>query len=88
MPASHHSVFTGQMPFLPPNEQLQSTEGMYYYNSLIVIQFVDYGVFCLPFAIFWVNERTLTQCTFRNENQFWKLKKRMININDKPFFDY
>jgi len=22
-----HSVFTGQMPFLPPNQQCQSTEG-------------------------------------------------------------
>jgi len=27
MPASHHSVFTGHMPFLPPNQQRQSTEG-------------------------------------------------------------
>ena len=27
-PASHHSVFfTGRMPFLPPNQQHQSTEG-------------------------------------------------------------
>jgi len=26
MPASHHSVFTEQMPFLPPNQQCQSTE--------------------------------------------------------------
>jgi len=25
-PASHHSVFTGQMPFLPPNQQRQSAE--------------------------------------------------------------
>ena len=24
----HHSVFTGQMPFLPPNQQRQSTEGI------------------------------------------------------------
>jgi len=23
----HHSVFTGQMPFLQPNQQRQSTEG-------------------------------------------------------------
>jgi len=29
MPASHHSVFTGRMPFLPPNQQRQSTEGTY-----------------------------------------------------------
>ena len=28
MPASHHSVFTGRMPFLPPNQQRQSTEGI------------------------------------------------------------
>ena len=26
-PASHHSVFTGRMPFLLPNQQRQSTEG-------------------------------------------------------------
>jgi len=25
--AHHHSVFTGRMPFLPPNQQRQSTEG-------------------------------------------------------------
>jgi len=28
MPTPHHSVFTGRMPFLPPNQQRQSTEGM------------------------------------------------------------
>jgi len=27
MPASHHSIFAGRMPFLPPNQQRQSTEG-------------------------------------------------------------
>ena len=26
-PAPHHSVFTGRMPFLPPSQQHQSTEG-------------------------------------------------------------
>ena len=26
-PTTHHSVFTGRMPFLPPNQQRQSTEG-------------------------------------------------------------
>ena len=26
-PAPHHSVFTGWMPFLPPNQHCQSTEG-------------------------------------------------------------
>ena len=28
MPAPHHSVFRGQMPFLPPNQQCQSTESL------------------------------------------------------------
>jgi len=28
MPAPHRLVFTGQMPFLPPNQQCQSTEGL------------------------------------------------------------
>jgi len=32
MPAPHHSTdssfFTGRMPFLPPNQQRQSTEGL------------------------------------------------------------
>jgi len=27
MTAPHHSVFTGRMPFLPPNQQHQSSEG-------------------------------------------------------------
>jgi len=27
--ASTHSVFTGRMPFLPPNQQCQSTEGIH-----------------------------------------------------------
>jgi len=26
-PVPHHSVFTGRMPFLPPNQQRQSTDG-------------------------------------------------------------
>jgi len=26
MPVTHHSVFTGRMPFPPPNQQRQSTE--------------------------------------------------------------
>ena len=30
MPAPHHSVSTGRMPFLPRNQQCQSTEGTSY----------------------------------------------------------
>jgi len=33
--APHHSVFTGRMPFLPPNQQRQSTEG----NVCVLIKY-------------------------------------------------
>jgi len=33
MPAPHHSVFTGRMPFLLPNQQRQGTEGFFYQSS-------------------------------------------------------
>ena len=33
-PAPHHSFFTGRMPFLPPNQQCQSTEGIIIIQSL------------------------------------------------------
>ena len=40
-PAPHHSVVTGRMPFLPPNQQCQSTEGTasvtYKHNKNIAI---------------------------------------------------
>jgi len=34
MPVPHHSVFSGRMPFLPPNQQHKITEGTTtYYND-------------------------------------------------------
>ena len=40
-PAPHNSVFTGRMPFLPPNQQCQSTEGFAdhfcYYNNFYAV---------------------------------------------------
>ena len=58
MPAPHHSVFTGQMPFLPPNQQLQSTEGIL--THLLIIQCLQHwslfsmwlAVCSLPLSIF------------------------------------
>ena len=32
-PAPHHSVFTGRMPFLPPKQRHQSTEGSVFFKS-------------------------------------------------------
>jgi len=37
MPVPHHSVFTGQMPFLPPNQQCQSTEGQHIDSNVMVL---------------------------------------------------
>ena len=37
MPATHHSVFTGQIPLLSPNQQCQSTEGKHSQNAHIAI---------------------------------------------------
>ena len=37
-PATHHSVFTGRMPFLPPNQQRQSTDLQRMYNLQNILQ--------------------------------------------------
>jgi len=45
MPVPHHSVFTGWMPFLPPNQQRQSTET----TTTTVLRFVcDYRIEPVP----------------------------------------
>ena len=36
-PAPHHSVFTGRMPFLLPNQQHQSTEGTHTHTRLTAL---------------------------------------------------
>ena len=46
MPVPHHSVFTGRMPFLPPNQQRQSTEG-----TMTHTQCTSYP--CADFSIHW-----------------------------------
>jgi len=35
MPVPHHSIFRGQMPFLPPNQQRQSNEGSIFVSYTI-----------------------------------------------------
>ena len=42
MPASHHLFFTGRMPFLPPNQQCQSTEAY----SLITFDIYEFNESC------------------------------------------
>ena len=50
LPSPHHSVFTGQMPFLPPNQQRQSTEGMqltkFKQNHILLTTHPFNGLFC------------------------------------------
>ena len=44
-PAPHHSVFTGRMPFMPPNQQRQSTEGMNGHNIPVFGFLLQYNAF-------------------------------------------
>ena len=50
MPAPHHSVFTGRMPFLPPNQQRQSTEGNCNYCTLQFIVNSALVYYCRSFS--------------------------------------
>ena len=45
-PAPHHSVFTGQMTFLPPNLQRQSTEGNHNNRHINEISFLTSAINC------------------------------------------
>jgi len=48
-PAPHHSVlFTGRMPFLPPSQQRQSTEGTHYYFIELIILLLSSWCHCHP----------------------------------------
>jgi len=47
MPVPHHSVSTDQMPFLPPNQQRQSTEGksiIKQYRNVLCTQYALHNV--------------------------------------------
>jgi len=52
-PAPHHSFFTGQMPFLPPNQQRQSTEGKR-------LQTLSHNL-AMAVTIWWVCEKVQTK---------------------------
>jgi len=52
MPAPHHSVFTGRMPFLPLNQQRQSTEGKSFFSTEWLKHFVLFvDRFIIQFAL-------------------------------------
>ena len=52
-PVPHHSDFTGRMPFLPPNQQCQSTEGTAYASINIVIMSIPVVTFYLVLQYCW-----------------------------------
>jgi len=60
MPVAHHSVFTGWMPFLPPNQQCQSTEGnkcllLHTHTSVLWPFFRDHPGEPVPEENFWTS---------------------------------
>jgi len=51
-PEPHHSVFTGRMPFLPPNQQRQSTEGKALKADFLdTVQVINYIIFIIIIII-------------------------------------
>ena len=48
MPTPHHSVFTGRMPFLPPNQQRQSIEGIQQHQSTESIKYKPLNITEMP----------------------------------------
>ena len=83
--ALHHSVFTGRMPFLPPNQQRQSTEGnksMHLYTEMFSLIF---------FMVTWL------QCpikalniaygnSFSNQCAFTMLEAEVLKYNFLTFY--
>jgi len=62
-PAPHYSrSFTGRMPFLPPNQQHQSTEGMKIWHII--------WKYCYPTAVFQTNILEFTEKA-RSAGQYW-----------------
>jgi len=78
MPAPHHSVFTGLMPFLPPNQQYHSTEGT---SMSIALNWVERGM-CIPLCLLKSASKVLISYTmYRTVFNFnrWESIKGFIN---------
>ena len=76
MPVPHHSVFfTGRMPFLPPNQQRQSTEGINIYKTT---EWKFNERMPKKMEIF-INTRNLQQC---KHSERWQLSGDIYQDND------
>ena len=58
-PAPHHSVFTGRMSFLPPNQQRQSTEGIPNYRSQYINLTAHYSMLVRPELFFKLDRKSI-----------------------------
>ena len=63
-PAPHYSVFTGQMTFLPPNQQCQSTEGnsnAYYWTYYLIHALPTTTMSAHITVLCWSKKNSITQ---------------------------
>jgi len=70
MPAPHHSVFTGQLPFLTPNQQHQSTEG-----KITISESIANRVLCRQVQILSLIYETGEERTYKSKRS--KFKKNL-----------
>ena len=77
MSAPHHSVFTGWMPFLPPNQQRQSTEGNMLTSIMTIKRWLLFSV-----ALLALTSNTDEQWTFYC-NQYRDIFNSCNNVNKR-----
>jgi len=74
MPAPHHSVFTGQLPFLTPNQQHQSTEG-----KITTSESIANTVLCRQVQILSLIYETGEERTYKS---IWSKFKKNLDLCD------
>jgi len=78
VPAPYHSVFTGRMPFLPPNEQCQSTEGLALVTTKIQLPNSSYQIADMQLL--------MTSVTYWSSQSCSESDCKQLSIhNDAPF---
>ena len=68
-PAPHHSVFTGRMPFLQPNQQCQSTEGEPTHFNTRYGEVAITGIWVLLMATMTITTTCATLCSSDSSNE-------------------
>ena len=82
-PAPDHSVFTGRMPFLPPNQQRQSTEGIWRpttnVKTLKAIQYPTNNTVIMKYYTEEKRSRTCLHIDVPNAHWNWHAPHRYCN---------